>query len=147
MKHVSWCSSYRRSESSCIPIACAQIWNFIISFAELLMNYLCKPSNFLITRLWYIPLIFRSVSNSLKLIIYLPSQLSLIVSIPQLFVIINSINRFSLIPHLHQQIWVIIRFLGIEMNVLRTIDLKLLIYLFMYVLLVKTLTVYTHLLI
>jgi len=83
---------------------------------------------------------------SLQFVINFRCEFGLIVSVPQLVVIVNAVDAPALVAHLHEKVGVIVGLFGVEMNVGGTIDLELLVDALVHLLLVKTLAMDSHLL-
>lgn len=100
----------------------------------------------MITRLGEVPLVLGSESDGFKLIIDLICELSLVITILEFVIIVDSIDCLALISHLHEQVRVVVGLLGVEVDVRRNIYLKFLIDPLVHLLLVQALSVDTHLL-
>lgn len=68
------------------------------------------------------------MGDSFELIINLASELSLVIAIPKFFLVVDAVDGFALVAHLHEKIRVIIGFLCVEVDVGRAIDLEIFIY-------------------
>lgn len=84
--------------------------------------------------------------NSLQFVIKFRCEFCLIISISQLFVIVDAVDGPALVAHLHEKVGVIVGFFGVEMDVGGTIDLELLVDAFVHMLLVETFAMDSHLL-
>jgi hypothetical protein len=107
-------------------------------------NYICEPADLLVGGLRNVPLVLGSVGDCLQLIVDLPSELGLVMSIPEFLLVVDSLDGLALVSHLHEQVGVIIGFLGVEINVGWTVDLELFIDFLSHCLLPQALTVNSH---
>jgi hypothetical protein len=99
------------------PIACEQIEGSMPFYAESGGKYVNVPAKLLVGCLREVPFILGSMCYCLQLVIYLFSQYSITVPLPELLVDIHPVDSLPLVLILHQQVRVVVHFLGIEMDV------------------------------
>lgn len=100
----------------------------------------------MVTGLGRVPFVLGSLCDSFELVVDLTGEFGLVIAIAKLVLVVDAVDGLALVAHLHEQVGVVIGFLGVEVDVCGTIDLEILIYPLVHCLLVQTLPVDSHLL-
>ena len=128
------------------PHAYGRTWNSHRIFSESIDKYICEPPEFLVACLGNVPLILGSLGDSFELAVDLSSEFSLIESVPEFILIVDTVDGLALFPHLHEQIGVVIGFFGVEVGLGRLVNIELFTDFLADCLLVQALPVDSHLL-
>lgn len=75
-----------------------------------------------------VPFVFGGVRDCFQLVVYLFSEHAAAVPLPQLLGDVHPVDGPALVLELHQQVRVVVYFLGMEMDVGRLIHLEVLVY-------------------